>query len=602
MLMESPSRGLEAPEVRMAMQRELGVNAEHFLMNKNGVRTLQWPVEHGWDLLLYGCSSLRETSRQQLMHELKATSKFLTRACGCCKHRAISTFSNIDLERRNDTRMLPLITIVDRGANDRRRTIPNIAEIEKQMLREFMGKALIQRINFAHLKPCEQWCVTHASTILIGQHGAGLANAALLRGDGRAALIEITPKSTAFKTIYPCVARLREVHFVRIHQNTTHSAVDTELLLSAVRSLIAKIGQACTDRWPPSLLSKRMKYRKCPSAPVQEIHYTNSLVRSGECRADGLSDTEPRGREPSPKSLCYIGDDTSSQSYYSRVIAEMRCSFPVATMATKHSIPELDLFFRTYSRFERDRPLFVAADFSVAAWFHAREYMHPDVHVYKYLDKYGNLSRSEMTQKPSSFPGLNLWTAFQLEKANIMETALRIGYLGVLFIDSDLFFVAPLPPMGLESLGVSPHRTNTHFNHKYGTYNGGLIFVRNITVLKLWRNLTVGSPYFEQWAIEPLAKQIPHFIIDPSLNLGWYQMGVHASSDRTDRVKWLQLSESGGLSFNNQHVQSIHAHIVPGTTPSYYPKTLVSHLTKLLNRSIIRNEFCAAIPSFCGQR
>merc|ERR1712216_742685 len=66
----------------------------------------------------------------------------------------------------------------------------------------------------------------HQSAVLVAQHGAGLANAAYLRDRGRAAVVEICPKSMWYKSIFQCLAGLRGAHYGRIQQTEIHGTVD----------------------------------------------------------------------------------------------------------------------------------------------------------------------------------------------------------------------------------------------------------------------------------------------------------------------------------------------------------------------------------------
>ena len=61
---------------------------------------------------------------------------------------------------------------------------------------------------------------------------------------------------------------------------------------------------------------------------------------------------------------------------------------------------------------------------------------------------------------------MTLWLEFQLEKAECMREALRAGHSGALFVDADVFLVAPLPGLPAARLAVSPHRVNRRITHE----------------------------------------------------------------------------------------------------------------------------------------
>jgi len=110
-------------------------------------------------------------------------------------------------------------------------------------------------VDFADLTLCEQACEAHQSAVLVAQHGAGLANAAYLRDRGRAAVVEICPKSMWYKSIFQCLAGLRGAHYGRIQQTDIHGPVDVAAVADAVAAVLEVLpGEVAVLDHHPQLL------------------------------------------------------------------------------------------------------------------------------------------------------------------------------------------------------------------------------------------------------------------------------------------------------------------------------------------------------------
>eukprot|EP00633_Aureoumbra_lagunensis_P002656 CAMPEP_0197298766 /NCGR_PEP_ID=MMETSP0890-20130614/44322_1 /TAXON_ID=44058 ORGANISM="Aureoumbra lagunensis, Strain CCMP1510" /NCGR_SAMPLE_ID=MMETSP0890 /ASSEMBLY_ACC=CAM_ASM_000533 /LENGTH=486 /DNA_ID=CAMNT_0042776701 /DNA_START=119 /DNA_END=1576 /DNA_ORIENTATION=+ len=345
----------------------------------SNIDVYQWPLERGFDLALYICSSLKPATQKRIRFELKNIYNFLRESCGCCSN------SQSTITKK------PLITLVDRGVTNRKRSIPNIAEIY-MTLHEGLGSDVeIQRIDFAGLDNCGQWCTAHSSSIIIGQHGAGLSNIALL--EEGAALIEIIPTDISFKGMYQCISKLRGVMYHRTYQNGTHGNADTHEILDVVKNFLKMsnrkkaihVNKAKFFSMKPS---KKMMNLKCPSklgefAPAWEhgdVDVTSLLVRSNEC--DSMKTVQ------SPSKMCFRGGARSI------TFAQKKCSYAIVTMAMASKIgsqSSLELFIRTLERFERHRTLYIACDSEINEWIsRIYEKIQLEIKPVKCLDKYQN--------------------------------------------------------------------------------------------------------------------------------------------------------------------------------------------------------------------
>lgn len=491
------------------------------------ISAIDWPQELGWDMLLYGMGSLKDESKTLLARELNVATELVREACSC--------------QPRRD------IVLVDRGP-DAKRSIPNLDELHSSLSNLTYD---VRRLDFGTMHICDQWCAAYGADLLIGQHGAGLANAFMLR-ENASGLIEITPDAMNFKRMYPAIAKLRGAHYERVAEANSHAGVDVGEVLEAVRRIRSQLGRPTRHQYPRQPLSKHMKRTKCPT----HRGTTNILVRSGECKAMSAA------RNITMRLRCngYVANDQA-------------CGYAVATMANQRAQTEFELFYRTYVRYHPNRQLYVACDSHVAASLHGTH-----VETLQLLDKYGDKSRKELVK-------LSLWTEMQLQKATVMAHALK-SHSSVLFVDCDLIMLAPLPAMQAQELGLSKHNAWKSFEKKYGKYNGGMVFVRNSQLLDDWRNATRTSTYFEQLALETLAEKHAHFDIDSRANVGWQRFMVHNTSVR-----------AASLLYRGSPIQSLHIHLL--SAPSFYPDDLVPRLLTVLNELPVGEDLCATSPQLC---
>lgn len=117
---------------------------------------------------------------------------------------------------------------------------------------------------------------------------------------------------------------------------------------------------------------------------------------------------------------------------------------------------------------------------------------------------------------------------FMMEKSTIMEYALLQQQLrnkqsptkphqcGVLFLDCDITTLAPLPRLravhggGYPRLAVSRHCIALQDELMFGTYNGGMMFVADPSLLQSWRRLTMdpSNRFYDQSSIEGVVDEV----------------------------------------------------------------------------------------------
>ena len=170
---------------------------------------------------------------------------------------------------------------------------------------------------------------------------------------------------------------------------------------------------------------------------------------------------------------------------------------------------------------------------------------------YVELDKYSNLSRSEMTR-------MNIWSYFQMYKATAIEYSLKHSP-DTLFVDSDVIFLGPVNCIDdTKDLGVSIGYINQETIDKVGYYNGGFIWTKNTTMPNRWRHYTKTSRYFDQASIEDLVKEYTTFIFPEQYNFQPWRFIVGEESSNQIESHFNVINNT--ILYKEQPLQSIHTH------------------------------------------
>lgn len=225
------------------------------------------PWESGMDASLYGCGSLPDDSRAILAYQMATARAFGVGACGCCR-------------RPEDA---PLRVLVVARARDQRRTkrprsapnLPNLVAALRGALGDVRGRRVeVDAVEFASMSLCDQWCAAASAAVVVGQHGAGLANAIFLDGSA-GGVVEIAPPNFRdTKTIFHCAAGLRGSHYARVLQDASDAPVDVAGTVAAVAALLARAAANATPavegRYPASTYSARSNMRRHCDAGLSE--------------------------------------------------------------------------------------------------------------------------------------------------------------------------------------------------------------------------------------------------------------------------------------------------------------------------------------------
>ena len=198
-----------------------------------------------------------------------------------------------------------------------------------------------------------------------------------------------------------------------------------------------------------------------------------------------------------------------------------------------------------------------------------------NIHWNTCLDKYSNLSRSQMVAR-------KIWSDFQMEKANVINFALNTCN-DTLFLDADQIVVGEINDIDItKQLGVSPHYVNDYVTSRVGYYNGGMLWAQNKNIPLDWIEFTKTSRYFDQASIEDLVKKYSYFEFGQNYNFGEFRLSHN-------NHKWDLKSKGTQLYLEELELKTVHTHLHKGYRLNKIIKSLLqtAQNNKLLD--VIKN-------------
>jgi hypothetical protein len=238
----------------------------------------------------------------------------------------------------------------------------------------------------------------------------------------------------------------------------------------------------------------------------------------------------------------------------------------ICTIATMSAWADLQLWLHSFAAWNNTTTkVYVMGDDDIVV--RLKEYTW--VHAMDGLQAYSGLTRPQMSRirarcSKLAAAGRSLWDEFQLEKTTIMVEVLK-HHTNVLFTDSDIVFLSPLRPFpsGTNSPEVilSPHYIRASDAAKYGYFNGGLMWTRNVAALQTWRDATCTSRFCEQAALEDVACAYKTAVLPPTDNFGWWRM-FQADISATEQGKKFGIGEDGGIHYAGMRLTSVHTHFL----------------------------------------
>lgn len=219
------------------------------------------------------------------------------------------------------------------------------------------------------------------------------------------------------------------------------------------------------------------------------------------------------------------------------------------------------LFLSSLSLHHPKAHVYISTDSNTYDWFleHAKALFYGlDLHWSLALDKYDlRLKREEMEAS-------HTWNDFMLEKVGVIERALS-HHNDTILLDADFVLLEPiyLPPESAGyQLGVSPHYMKPSEERKYGRYNGGMLWTNQYGLGAFWRQASAVSYYFEQAAIEDLARRYVVFEFGPEHNLGFWRPvhDVISSEEFYSHLYFDGVAQK--IMLRNRTVSTFHTHIL----------------------------------------
>jgi hypothetical protein len=242
------------------------------------------------------------------------------------------------------------------------------------------------------------------------------------------------------------------------------------------------------------------------------------------------------------------------------------CPGALATLANEHAVPDLKRFLASLQLWNNDLPpLFLLC--TIAVEQQIKGLYKGELNVSTDLEPYKGLSRQQMEHLPSKKGYPNLFYDFTAEKTALLSWALshEKNKQGVLFCDSDIFWLAPLPSIPqTATLAVSAHGIRSKDEAKFGIYNAGFFWTKDPVIPIRWRDAIKTSRFFEQAAIEELVthnKTTTH-IFGQECNYGWWRLFQAPVMAEEKKKEWtiFRSTEHSGILVNGTPLICIHTH------------------------------------------
>jgi hypothetical protein len=261
----------------------------------------------------------------------------------------------------------------------------------------------------------------------------------------------------------------------------------------------------------------------------------------------------------------------------------------VTTICTgNEAFKDFVLMVRSIELFEHSKPtLYVATDDKTKPLIEATKYK-GTIKTYTIMNDFVGQTRKMMEASHGKrYPSLfHDYTAMKLD---ILKIALDDTNQPVFFLDCDICLLAPLPLSELSStikLGLSPHYIRVRDEELFGRYNAGYLYIADKELLNVWRAAIYGSRFFEQAALEDLAKSVKSdelYEFPDSHNFGWWRMYQSFKTPAEQVVRFgINRKVGAGISLDSKPLNSIHTHFGERTSSTEsFNVFIISQLKKL---------------------
>lgn len=241
----------------------------------------------------------------------------------------------------------------------------------------------------------------------------------------------------------------------------------------------------------------------------------------------------------------------------------------VCTLATEESWKDLKIFLFTLNLYNTPTQItvYILCDDFIEKHVKETKYFTGTIITVSSLQKYMPVNRQLMER----IPGLTYktkWEDFMMEKATVMSLAFENNIKSVFFSDSDMCFMGPLPQAPENTtLALCPHMINQRSQTLFGKYNAGFLWTNNKDIPEQWRKASHTSRYYDQAALEDLAKAHSQTLHEfpCQVNYGWWRMFQAPESPTSLQTKWTIFRNSptptSGINVDSKPLLSIHTHL-----------------------------------------
>jgi hypothetical protein len=226
------------------------------------------------------------------------------------------------------------------------------------------------------------------------------------------------------------------------------------------------------------------------------------------------------------------------------------------TIVTKQCKNDIKILLKSLSIYHTKSPIYIMTDSETKKFI---KELNLDskliIKIKNNLDKYSSYNRQEMNN-------LNIWTEFQMKKAEVIFYALEYES-DTLFLDSDILILGKIDCIDkTKNLGVSPHYIKKEETDKYGYYNGGVLWTNKKNVSDKWIHYANNSRYYDQAAIEDLIndKEYTHFIFGEEYNIGYWRL--YKSMEEPNKIltyfNYDPINKK--IYYKNKEIKFVHTH------------------------------------------
>jgi len=226
-----------------------------------------------------------------------------------------------------------------------------------------------------------------------------------------------------------------------------------------------------------------------------------------------------------------------------------------STMCTSNCAFELTGLLLSLSLFHRDETIYILTDTKTKdIILHLTPQPKLNIVWIIELDKYDGMNREIMEKN-------GVWSDFQMSKAHIIKRAL-LHSDDTLLLDSDIIITDEINDIDQsKDIGVSPHYMRKDITDKYGYYNGGMLWTKNINVADKWIDFTKTSRYYDQASIEDLVKYFSYFEFGENYNVqGWrMQLSNEGAFNFPTNISY---KPNDKVYYKNKPLKFIHTHFL----------------------------------------